>query len=249
MNPTSYQSQNSTFPLQAPSNPQRDFNPFRNSMNLASYQSQSSTCPPGFNPFRNSILASKRRDIVEGQTPIHPKAKRQRIAEISSVSEAVESAVGLLEEKFQLCKTASQAFPPDISSSHIHSAISRYEDAMTAASDRSICCSCSRFFPTTDIWKISELDDLLQLLEGHLDECGYHNGFWNFCISCHSAINRYKIPKFLFANYVNITTCQHYLPALKDLTPVEECLIAKCHPLGTILKLRPGGHTSPTNYI
>jgi len=68
-------------------------------MNLASYQSQSSTCPPGFNPFRNSILA-KRRDIVEGQTPIHPKAKRQRIAEISSVSEAVESAVGLLEEEF-----------------------------------------------------------------------------------------------------------------------------------------------------
>ena len=54
---------------------------------------------------------------------------------------------------------------------------------------------------------------------------------------------------FLFANYVNITTCQHYLPALKDLTPVEECLIAKCHPLGTILKLRPGGHTSTTNYI
>ena len=76
MNPASYQSQNSTFPPQAPLNPRHDFNPFRNSMNLASYQSQSSTCPPGFNPFRNSILASKRRDIVEGQTPIHPKAKR-----------------------------------------------------------------------------------------------------------------------------------------------------------------------------
>ena len=142
MNPASYQSQNSTFPPQAPLNPQHYFNPFRNSMNLASYQSQSSTCPPGFNPFRNSILA-KRRDIVEGQTPIRPKAKRQRIAEIPSVSEALESAVGLLEEEFWLRKTASQAFPPDISSSHIRSAISRYEDAMTAASDRSICCSCA----------------------------------------------------------------------------------------------------------
>ena len=75
MNPASYQSQNSTFPPQAPLNPRRDFNPFRNSMNLTSYQSQSSTCPPGFNPFRNSILA-KRRDIVEGQTPIRSKAKR-----------------------------------------------------------------------------------------------------------------------------------------------------------------------------
>ena len=75
MNPASYQSQNSTFPPQAPLNPQHYFNPFRNSMNLAFYQSQSSTCPSGFNPFRNSILA-KRRDIVEGQMPIHPKAKR-----------------------------------------------------------------------------------------------------------------------------------------------------------------------------
>jgi len=42
--------------------------------------------------------------------------------------------------------------------------------------------------------------------------------------------------------------CQHYPSALEDLTPVEECLIAKCHPVGTILKLRPGGRASPTNY-
>ena len=42
--------------------------------------------------------------------------------------------------------------------------------------------------------------------------------------------------------------CQHYPAALKDLTAVEECIIAKCHPLGIILKLRPAGHSSPTNY-
>jgi hypothetical protein len=35
---------------------------------------------------------------------------------------------------------------------------------------------------------------------------------------------------------------------LKDLTPVEESLIAKCHPLGIIIKLRPGGRASPLNY-
>jgi hypothetical protein len=33
-----------------------------------------------------------------------------------------------------------------------------------------------------------------------------------------------------------------------DLTPVEECLIAKCHPIGTIIKLRPGGRPSPVTY-
>jgi len=47
---------------------------------------------------------------------------------------------------------------------------------------------------------------------------------------------------------MNVTMCQDYPSELKDLTPVEECLIAKCHPIGTILKLRPGGHSTPANY-
>jgi hypothetical protein len=42
--------------------------------------------------------------------------------------------------------------------------------------------------------------------------------------------------------------CQHYPSVLEDLTPVEECLIAKCHPVGIVLKLRPGGHSSPVSY-
>jgi uncharacterized protein DUF6570 len=35
--------------------------------------------------------------------------------------------------------------------------------------------------------------------------------------------------------------CQDYPSALEDLTAIEECLIAICHPVGRILKLRPGG--------
>ena len=42
--------------------------------------------------------------------------------------------------------------------------------------------------------------------------------------------------------------CQNYPAVLANLTPVEECLIARCHPLGIILKLRPGGHVSPASY-
>ena len=46
-------------------------------------------------------------------------------------------------------------------------------------------------------------------------------------------------------NLVNVTTCQHYPSALEDLTVIEECLIAKSHPVGTILKLRPGAVPLP----
>lgn len=45
-----------------------------------------------------------------------------------------------------------------------------------------------------------------------------------------------------------MTLYQHYPSIFEDLTPVEECLIAKCHPLGIVLKLRPRGHSSPVSY-
>jgi hypothetical protein len=61
-------------------------------------------------------------------------------------------------------------------------------------------------------------------------------------------MSRGVIPKFSAANSVNVTLCQNYPATLKDLTVVEECLIARCHPVGTILKLRPGGRHAPVNY-
>ena len=38
--------------------------------------------------------------------------------------------------------------------------------------------------------------------------------------------------------------CQDYPPVLEDLTPVEECMIVRCHPFEAILKLRPYGFLS-----
>lgn len=49
-------------------------------------------------------------------------------------------------------------------------------------------------------------------------------------------------------NLVNVTLCQHYPHELEDLTLSEEYLIAKSHPLGVVVKLRPGGRSSPLNY-
>jgi hypothetical protein len=81
-----------------------------------------------------------------------------------------------------------------------------------------------------------------------LDRCGHHENSWDFCRTCHGAVSRGKIPKFSALNLVNVTTCQDYPSALEDLTAIEECLIAKSHPVGTILKLRPGGRSSPITY-
>jgi hypothetical protein len=190
-------------------------------------------------PRRNPSPSANRR--------IRPRAKKRR-TEDTRASEAVERAVGLLEYEFRLRETASEEFPPGIAASHIRSSIGRYEDEMSAASERSICCSCGIFVPTGDIYNMDDRHGFIQLQEGRLDECGHHESSWDLCRFCYTDIRKWKIPKFSAANSINVTMCQQYPSALEDLTAVEECLIAKCHPIGTILKLRPGGHSTPTNY-
>jgi uncharacterized protein DUF6570 len=47
-----------------------------------------------------------------------------------------------------------------------------------------------------------------------------------------TAIMTHRVPRFIGENQINVTLYQNYPAALKDLTPVEEVLIAKCHPVG-----------------
>ena len=63
-----------------------------------------------------------------------------------------------------------------------------------------------------------------------------------------SVILRRGVPKFSGQNLVNVTLCQDYPTSLENLTFVEECLIARCHPVGLIVKLRPKGQAAFINY-
>ena len=162
--------------------------------------------------------------------------------------EAVKLATRLLEDEFKMREAASEAFPPEISYSHIRTSIGKYEDEMSAAPKRSVCCCCGKFVSTADIYQIDDANYSILPLQGSLDYCGRHENTWNFCASCNAALSRGNVPKLSAKNLINVTMCQHYPPALEDLTTIEECLIAKCHPVGTILKLRPGGYSSPAAY-
>jgi hypothetical protein len=61
-----------------------------------------------------------------------------------------------VENEFGLRATASEAFPPDITSSHIRAAVSRYEDEISAASEKSVCCCCGRLIDAGDIYEVHE---------------------------------------------------------------------------------------------
>ena len=167
-------------------------------------------------------------------------------------AEALDRAIQLLEDEFEHREAASQEFPPDISASHIRVSIGKYEDEMSAASKTSVCCSCGQLVPTTDIHRIKNSSDTIDCLRDCLDNCGRHEDdnedYWQFCSQCNAALRKGNVPKFSAKNSVNVTMCQDYPSALEDLTAVEECLIAICHPVGRILKLRPGGRPSPVSY-
>jgi hypothetical protein len=90
---------------------------------------------------------------------------------------------------------------------------------------------------------------LERLKEAGLDKCGYEDGYWLFCSKCHTKTLQGKIPKFSALNSMNVVMCDNYPAALKDLTFVEGCVIARRHPIGRILKLRPGNRRSLSNYL
>jgi hypothetical protein len=100
-----------------------------------------------------------------------------------------------------------------------------------------VCCLCGKPLPNTDFYHIDSEGPLLLPLEGTLDTCGRYGDSWGLCSLCHVSLNRDMVPKFSAKNLMNVTLCQDYPSALEGLTVTEEYLIAKCHPLGVVLKL------------
>jgi hypothetical protein len=131
----------------------------------------------------------------------------------------------------------------------------RYEQAVqdACADVETSCASCSEFIAKAES-KLIHVDDRrlgsIKPSENvvRLDDCSITDGAYQFCKSCFNALNGGKIPKFSALNAVNVTMCQHHPPELEDLTLMEEYAIARSHPIGTILKLKPNGLKNPTAY-
>jgi hypothetical protein len=166
----------------------------------------------------------------------------------ATAQEFLEQALRFLYDEYNSRVAASDLFPPQISAADVRRSVARYEDEMSTATKRDICASCGKTVPIHHIHEINDDDPILQPLNHVLDNCGWHNNIWDLCSSCHASLTRHTIPKFSAKNLVNVMSCQHYPSSLNDLTAVEECLIARSHPLGVILKLRPGGVSAPINY-
>jgi hypothetical protein len=115
------------------------------------------------------------------------------------------------------------------------------------------CASCGRFLAKTASSLVPVDDGRLGLFKSsqgvlQLDTCAIVDSCYRFCQECVSALNRRRSPKFSALNAMNVSFCQEYPSELEDLTLTEEYVIARSHPIGTILKLRPNGLPCPVAY-
>jgi hypothetical protein len=202
-------------------------------------------------------LPNKRRCLKRGKSIVtiqywHCSINLLYILDLLSSTTTNENALAaqaLLNTEFQSHRDAAAEFPPTISPETICSAVSSFQQALASHAERSVCSACGIFSESGLIKKIHDNEKCLESLkEVGLDKCGYKDGYWLFCPKCHIKILQGKIPKFSALNSINVIMCHDYPSALKDLTFVEECVIARRHPIGRILKLRPGNRRSPSNY-
>lgn len=131
----------------------------------------------------------------------------------------------------------------------------RYEQVIedACAAVEASCASCGEFVAKAESRLIPVDDNRLHIMKSpegvvQLDNCGITDGCYRFCMPCFNALTRGRIPKFSAQNAVNVTMCQHYPADLDDLTLTEQYAIARSHPIGTILKLKPNRVSNPTAY-
>lgn len=208
--------------------------------------------PPIETPQQNGLSMATPVSTKRAHNPptLRPATKRQRTTDLKRAQDGLLQALKFLHDGHRSRAVASDLFPPEISSTDIRTSVARFEDSIAAAASTGVCASCGKIVPLSGLYQMEDDSPLLRPLDGTLDICGrrQNSNTWDLCSLCHSSLSRNAIPKFSAKNLVNVTQCQHYPSALEGLTPVEECLIARSHPLGVILKLRPNGRSSPINY-
>ena len=97
---------------------------------------------------------------------------RQRTVDLERSLANLNRAVCFLRAELEARAVASDAFPSDISCSQIRASVARYEDEISAATKRCVCCSCGELVSDIDIYRVDNEDPLLLSLLGSLDPCG-----------------------------------------------------------------------------
>ncbi len=156
----------------------------------------------------------------------------------------------LLIKTFEHRVIDTHKFLPMVDTGYIRRSVACYErhvESCVAVMSR-VCCCCGLFVSSLSSVVVLRSDPMVVVAldedainMAFLDHYGREIDEYQFCYLCFNILKQKKVPKFSSVNKINVVMCQDYLPALEVLTLVEEMLIAQCHPVMSILKLRPNG--------
>ena len=161
-------------------------------------------------------------------------------------------------QEIQTKVDAAACFPSILNDQTNYQAVTRFQNFIdsAAAGKEDVCTFCGLFIAIGSKQRFKKHDFLLQnafytglLIEQQLDNCrkhglGSNEEQWLY-EECTHALTLGKVPKFRGSNHVNVTACHQFSAKLVDLTLVEKAVIARAHPVISILKLRPIGESDP----
>ena len=214
-------------------------NPF--SVGLSHPMPSSSTVDPF------SVALSRRR--------LDPSSLRPLIPTVDLIQSLVEP-VSLVDD-FQQRKEAWLRFPPPLDNETTRAAIHRYQVQTDDATMHlnHVCGRCSCFTHPSELKIIPKDKPVVATASAtgflsldKFDSYGCSSQSYIFFKECWKCITEEKPPKYSISNGMPQLCCQNYPSALENLSIAEEAVIARAHPVVTILKLRPNNRFNPGAY-
>ncbi len=167
------------------------------------------------------------------------------------------AAKQVLIKDYESRKTAAGFFPPTFSNHTTRIAIGRFQSHVdnVLANTKDVCANCGLFIVSGNLHCLHHDHPTLLaafesriLVESDLNNFGRRGYEFLFCKTCYRRILESNPPKFGSTSQINVCECQSYPAALDGLTLVEEAVIARAHPVISILKLRPAGASFSASY-
>ena len=174
-------------------------------------------------------------------------AEATRFLRLTSAVQCSVNVRFLLVNDFLLKKKAALNFFSSLNNLNIRKTVDRYQIYIqnVIIDINFICVFCDLFINNQHSHQLSVIDEIYQNCvklnlfdETELNCCETTTSIYSFCTSCFDNFSKSKVSKFESINQVNSIACQNFSDALKNLTLIEEIVIARTHFFVSILKLR-----------
>ena len=195
--------------------------------------------------------------LVSSTSATNYHDKSIRSLRLTSAAQCSVNVKFLFINDFLLKRRITLNFSFSLNDLNIRNAVDRYQIYIqnVIIDINFVCVFCDLFINNQQSHQLSMIDEIYQNCvrlnlfdEIELNCCETTTSIYSFCTLCFDNFSKSRISKFESINQMNSIVCQNFSDALKNLTLIEEIVIAKAHFFISILKLRFNDITAVTSY-